>query len=154
MHAKERQNAIGEAVRNDKLVEFVAQGTTQQGQISRAKAKDKDWTTSNAKKKAHIRSVMSVNTPKSLCQLGKQNVDFSNEDEELVCDEEGNDPMVVSIVIAGFEVKRILVDSGSVVEEKALKRASPLYGSKNHPIEVKGGITLTVTLGDGEHTTT
>ncbi|KAA3465916.1 Transposon Ty3-G Gag-Pol polyprotein [Gossypium australe] len=69
--------------------------------------------------------------------------------------------MVVSVVIVGFEVKRILVDSGSTVEvltweayqkmrlkEKTLKRASPLYDFTNHPIEVKGCITFPVTLRD------
>lgn len=34
----------------------------------------------------------------------------------LVCDEGGNDPMVVFATITCFEVKRILVNSVSVVE--------------------------------------
>ncbi|KAK5839861.1 hypothetical protein PVK06_008706 [Gossypium arboreum] len=57
---------------------------------------------------------------------------------DLICDDEGNDPMVISTTIAGFEVKIILVDSGSVMEvltlnaykkmglkEYALKKVSP-----------------------------
>ncbi|KAH1107388.1 hypothetical protein J1N35_011156 [Gossypium stocksii] len=72
--------------------------------------------TSNAKRKAHMRSVTSVNAPKRLCQQWKWNVEFSNKKEELVCDEEGNDPMVVSVAIMGFEVKSILVDSVSAID--------------------------------------
>ncbi|KAK5846637.1 hypothetical protein PVK06_002933 [Gossypium arboreum] len=40
------------------------------------------------------------------------------------------------------------------LKEKALKKASPLYSFTNHPAEVKGSITLPVTLRDDEHTTT
>lgn len=52
---------------------------------------------------------MSVNVPKRLCQQEKWNIEFSNDDEELVCVKEGNDLMVVFVLIVGFEVKRILV---------------------------------------------
>lgn len=68
--------------------------------------------------------------------------------------------------VMGFKVKRILVDNGSMVEvlswdayqkmglkEQALSKASLLYGFMNHPVEVRGSITLLVTLGDDEHTT-
>ncbi|KAK5836476.1 hypothetical protein PVK06_012267 [Gossypium arboreum] len=68
--------------------------------------------------------------------------------------------------LQGIEVKRILVNSGSIVEvlsweaykEMSLKRqsllaASPLYGFVNYPVEVRGTITLAVTLGDVKHTT-
>ncbi|KAH1057080.1 hypothetical protein J1N35_035145 [Gossypium stocksii] len=40
------------------------------------------------------------------------------------------------------------------LKEQVLTKASPLYGFTNHPIEVKGSITLPVTLGDYEHTIT
>ncbi|KAK5818883.1 hypothetical protein PVK06_023833 [Gossypium arboreum] len=39
------------------------------------------------------------------------------------------------------------------IPEDGTKRASPLYGFVNHPIEVKCSITLSVTLGDDKHTT-
>ncbi|TYG73910.1 hypothetical protein ES288_D04G139700v1 [Gossypium darwinii] len=74
--------------------------------------------------------------------------------------------MMVSAKITGFEVKRILVDSGSAVEVlswgaykemglkgQSLSVASPLYSFVNHPVEVRGTVTLAVTLGDVEHTT-
>ncbi|KAH1091438.1 hypothetical protein J1N35_018695 [Gossypium stocksii] len=60
-----------------------------------------------------------------------------------VMEKEGNDPMVVSAAIAGFEVKKILFNSGSAVEDFT-----------NHHVEVKRYITLPITLGDDEHTTT
>ncbi|KAH1082170.1 hypothetical protein J1N35_021931 [Gossypium stocksii] len=70
--------------------------------------------------------------------------------------------MVMLAAITGFEVKRILVDSGSAVEvltwevyqklglkEQVLKKASLLYNFAN-----QGCITLLVTLGDSERTIT
>lgn len=33
-------------------------------------------------------------------------------------------------------------------------KAASLYGFVNHPVKVKGSITLPVTMGDGEHMTT
>ncbi|XP_040957772.1 uncharacterized protein [Gossypium hirsutum] len=98
------KDAIEEVVQYGKLVEFVDQGI------------DEDWVGSNAKRKAHMRSVMFVSAPKRSCHQGRWSVEFGNDNEELVCNKEGNDPMVVFVMIAGFEVKRILVDSGSVVE--------------------------------------
>lgn len=43
-------------------------------------------------------------------------MEFNEEDAYLVCDKERNDPTVVSATIVGFEVKKILVDSGSTME--------------------------------------
>lgn len=93
---------------------------------------------------------MSVSSSKRLRQQEKWNVEFNDEDKDSVCDEEGNDPMVVSTTIVGFEVKRIFVNSGSVVEvltweayqkmwleEQALKKENPLYDFANHLVEVK-----------------
>ncbi|KAK5836784.1 hypothetical protein PVK06_012585 [Gossypium arboreum] len=84
-------------------------------------------------------------TLKDAIEKEKWNVEFVGDNEELIHDKEGNDPMVVSMVIVGFEVKRILVDNGSAVEvlswevfqkmalkEHALSRASPLYDFMNH----------------------
>ncbi|KAK5824923.1 hypothetical protein PVK06_019712 [Gossypium arboreum] len=66
---------------------------------------------------------------------------------------------MASTTIVGFEVKRILMDSGSAAEvltreayqkmglkEQALKRTSLLYGFANHLVEVKGCITLPITM--------
>ncbi|KAH1046721.1 hypothetical protein J1N35_037505 [Gossypium stocksii] len=83
------------------------------------------------------------------------------DDEDLVHNEEGNGPMMVSVMVTDFKVKRILVDSGSLsweayqkigLKEQVLSKAGPLYRFANHLVEVKGLITLPITLGDGEHT--
>ncbi|KAH1114996.1 hypothetical protein J1N35_008374, partial [Gossypium stocksii] len=50
------------------------------------------------------------------CQQEKWKVEFNDKDEDSVCDKEGNDPIVVLATIARFEVKRIFVKSGSIVE--------------------------------------
>lgn len=94
-------------------------------------------------------------------------MEFKKKDDDSVCDEERNDPMVLTTTIVVFEVKRILANSRSAVEvltgesyqkiglkEKAFKKPCPLYGFANHPVEVKKCITLPVTLGDAENTTT
>ncbi|KAH1122725.1 hypothetical protein J1N35_005885 [Gossypium stocksii] len=49
-------------------------------------------------------------------QRERWSVKFGNENEELIYDKEDNDLMVVLVTVAGFEVKRILVDSGNTVE--------------------------------------
>ncbi|KAH1121439.1 hypothetical protein J1N35_004599, partial [Gossypium stocksii] len=135
-------DAIKIGVRNDELVEFVDQGVSSRSRVR----------------------VVILRVNKRL--KGRWIVKFGNGNKKLVHDEKGNDPMVVSTIITVFEVKRILIDSGSVIEvlfwevyqkmglkEQALSKASLLYGFANHPIEVKGSITFPVTLGDGEHTT-
>ncbi|KAH1122323.1 hypothetical protein J1N35_005483 [Gossypium stocksii] len=84
---------------------------------------------------------------------------FGNDDEELVCNKEANDPMVVSATISGYKVKRILVDNGSVVEVLTweayqnmglkgyvLSKDGSLYGFVNHSVQVKGSTSLPVTL--------
>ncbi|KAH1039843.1 hypothetical protein J1N35_041586 [Gossypium stocksii] len=43
-------------------------------------------------------------------------VDFIDEDDELVCDEDGKNPMLMAAKTVNFEVKRILVDSRSMIE--------------------------------------
>ncbi|KAK5802913.1 hypothetical protein PVK06_030545 [Gossypium arboreum] len=39
------------------------------------------------------------------------------------------------------------------LNEQALKKASPLYGFANYPVEVKGCITLHITLRDDKNST-
>ncbi|KAH1114293.1 hypothetical protein J1N35_007671 [Gossypium stocksii] len=127
---------------------------------------DTDLVYSNKKRWAHMRGIISLSVLKKPKHQEKWNVKFESDDEELIRDEEGNDLMVVSAMVAGFEVKRILVDNGSVVkvlsweayrkmvlEEQSSSKANQLYGFANHPIEVKGSITLLVTLGYDERTT-
>ena len=87
-------------------------------------------------------------------------------DTDIVQDSD-NDPIAVSAIINTFLVERILIDDGSAVEvlmwkafkemgleESQLKPSRPIYGFANQPIRPKGIITLPITIGQGEHTTT
>lgn len=49
---------------------------------------NEDWVTSNAKRKAHLRNAMSINLPKRPCHQEKWKVEFNDENEDLICDEE------------------------------------------------------------------
>ncbi|KAK5839780.1 hypothetical protein PVK06_008619 [Gossypium arboreum] len=75
-----------------------------------------DAVCSNTKRRAYMRDVTLLSVPKRSRYQEKWNVEFESDNEELICDEEGNDPMVVSATVTGFKVKRILVDSGSIVK--------------------------------------
>lgn len=74
--------------------------------------------------------------------------------------EDGNDPIVITMQITNFEVKRISVDNGAAVEimsweafkamhidESNLKPAKPVFRFANKSKTIKGQITLLVTLG-------
>lgn len=78
--------------------------------------------------------------------------------------DDGNDLIFITVSIANFDVKRILIDVGSVVEvlsldafpaielmKMDLKLAKPIYGFANQPIRVLTQVTLLVTLGQGDH---
>ncbi|KAK2999044.1 hypothetical protein RJ639_024463 [Escallonia herrerae] len=72
-----------------------------------------------------------------------------------------DDPLVVTLRVGNFDVKRILVDNGSSVEvlfyeafqkmnipsDRLRKMDTPLYGFSNHPVAVEGIIVLPVAIG-------
>ncbi|KAK3032369.1 hypothetical protein RJ639_037087 [Escallonia herrerae] len=72
-----------------------------------------------------------------------------------------DDPLVVTLRVGNFDVKRILVDNGSSAEvlfyeafqkmnipsDRLRKMDTPLYGFSNHPVAVEGIIALPVTIG-------
>ncbi|KAK2998462.1 hypothetical protein RJ639_024206 [Escallonia herrerae] len=72
-----------------------------------------------------------------------------------------DDPLVVTLRVGNFDVKRILVDNGSSAEvlfyeafqrmnipsDRLRKIDTPLYGFSNHPVVCKGIIALPVTVG-------
>ncbi|KAK3011492.1 hypothetical protein RJ639_012497 [Escallonia herrerae] len=72
-----------------------------------------------------------------------------------------DDPLVVTLRVGNFDVKRILVDNGSSAEvlfyeafqkmnipsDRLCKMDTPLYGFSNHPVAVEGIIALPVTIG-------
>ena len=75
----------------------------------------KEWATSRSKRRAHLRSVMTiVETSKKPRQEDWQ-IKFSAMDVDIIKDS-GNNPIAISIIINKFLIKRILVDDGSVVE--------------------------------------
>ncbi|KAH1063977.1 hypothetical protein J1N35_028964 [Gossypium stocksii] len=76
---------------------------------------------SSTKRQAHMMSVMLLSASKRPRHQEKWSVKFESDDDELIREEEGNYPMVVSVEIPGFEVKRIFVDNSS--------SGSPILGS-------------------------
>ncbi|KAK2998988.1 hypothetical protein RJ639_024406 [Escallonia herrerae] len=64
-----------------------------------------------------------------------------------------DDPLVVTLRVGNFDVKRILVDNGSSAEkmnipsDRLCKMDTPLYGFSNHPVAVKWIIALPVSIG-------
>ncbi|KAK3001180.1 hypothetical protein RJ639_020854 [Escallonia herrerae] len=72
-----------------------------------------------------------------------------------------DDPLVVTLRMGNFDVKRILVDNGSSAEvlfyeafqkmnipsDRLRKMDTPLYGFSNHPVAVEGIIALPVAIG-------
>ncbi|KAK3001975.1 hypothetical protein RJ639_022284 [Escallonia herrerae] len=72
-----------------------------------------------------------------------------------------DDPLVVTLRVGNFDVKRILVDNGSSAEvlfyeafqrmnipsDRLRKIDTPLYGFSNHPVACEGIIALPVTVG-------
>ncbi|KAK3004478.1 hypothetical protein RJ639_019585 [Escallonia herrerae] len=72
-----------------------------------------------------------------------------------------DDPLVVTLRVGNFDVKRILVDNGSSAEvlfyesfqkmnipsDWLRKMDTPLYGFSNHPVAVEGIIALPVAIG-------
>ncbi|KAK3041000.1 hypothetical protein RJ639_029110 [Escallonia herrerae] len=72
-----------------------------------------------------------------------------------------DDPLVVTLRVGNFDVKRILVDKGSSAEvlfyeafqkmnipsDLLRKMDTPIYGFSNHPVAVKGIIALPVAIG-------
>ncbi|KAK3007992.1 hypothetical protein RJ639_013768 [Escallonia herrerae] len=67
-----------------------------------------------------------------------------------------DDPLVVTLRVGNFDMKRILMDNGSSVEafqkmnippDRLRKIDTPLYGFYNHPVICEGIIALPVTVG-------
>ena len=84
-------------------------------------------------------------------KIGRSNFPFDTD----IVEDNGNDPITVSVIINTFLIERILIDDGSVVEvliwkafqemsldESQIRPAGPIYGFSNHSIRAKGVITL------------
>ncbi|KAH7850919.1 hypothetical protein Vadar_004634 [Vaccinium darrowii] len=123
---------------------------------------------SNKSRKAHLRKlgqmkpvkVNLVERPSKLANLGRPPIIFSEEDEEGISYPH-DDPLVISMVVANYRIKRVLVDTGAStdimyyssffqlgIDEKQLRQVkSNLYGFSGKPILPKGRIALPVTIG-------
>lgn len=106
------------------------------------------WVTSKRKREDHLLSVYNVNLlpTSSRKQILPWSIQSIKNDANMVSDD-GNDLIVITIGIANFDVKRILIDDRSVVEiffynafkemglvEKDLSPTKPIYGFTNQPI--------------------
>lgn len=78
-----------------------------------------------------------------------------------------NDLIVISTNIDNSNVRRILINDGSVVEilsydvyhklrlnDKDRKFAKPIYGFNNNSIHLREGVILPITMGQGSYTLT
>ncbi|KAK3014153.1 hypothetical protein RJ639_008494 [Escallonia herrerae] len=112
-------------------------------------------------RKAYVREVLTTMGPSTKKQKKEpaQTISFSDDD---VGDTRipHDDPLVVTLRVGNFDVKRILVDNGSsakVLFYEAFQRMNipsdhlrkidtPLYGFSNHPVACEGIIALPVTV--------
>ncbi|KAK3019375.1 hypothetical protein RJ639_003955 [Escallonia herrerae] len=113
-------------------------------------------------RKAYVREVLTTMGPPTKKQKKEpaQTISFSDDD---VGDTRipHDDPLVVTLRVGNFDVKRILVDNGSSAEvlfyeafqrmnipsDRLRKIDTPLYGFSNHPVACEGIIALPVTVG-------
>ncbi|KAK3012780.1 hypothetical protein RJ639_010216 [Escallonia herrerae] len=113
-------------------------------------------------RKAYVREVLTTMGPSTKKQKKEpaQTISFSDDD---VGDTRipHDDPLVVTLRVGNFDVKRILVDNGSSAEvlfyeafqrmnipsDRLRKIDTPLYGFSNHPVACEGIIALPVTVG-------
>ncbi|KAK2999841.1 hypothetical protein RJ639_023777 [Escallonia herrerae] len=113
-------------------------------------------------RKAYVREVLTSMGPPAKKQKKEpaQTISFSDDD---VGDTRipHDDPLVVTLRVGNFDVKRILIDNGSSAEvlfheafqrmnipsDRLRKIDTPLYGFSNHPIVCEGIIALSVTVG-------
>ncbi|KAK3027768.1 hypothetical protein RJ639_041128 [Escallonia herrerae] len=113
-------------------------------------------------RKAYVREVLTTMGPSTKKQKNEpaQTISFSDDD---VGDTRipHDDPLVVTLRVGNFDVKRILIDNGSSAEvlfyeafqrmnipsDRLRKIDTPLYGFSNHPVACEGIIALPVTVG-------
>ncbi|KAK3003977.1 hypothetical protein RJ639_019244 [Escallonia herrerae] len=113
-------------------------------------------------RKAYVREVLTTMGPPTKKQKNEpaQTISLSDDD---VGDTRipHDDPLVVTLRVGNFDVKRILVDNGSSAEvlfyeafqrmnipsDRLRKIDTPLYGFSNHPVACEGIIALPVTVG-------
>ncbi|KAK3003068.1 hypothetical protein RJ639_018812 [Escallonia herrerae] len=113
-------------------------------------------------RKAYIREVLTTVGPLTKKQKKEPAPTISFSDDDVGDTRTPHDdPLVVTLRVENFDVKRILVDNGSSAEVlfyEAFQRMNipsyrlrkidtPLYGFSNHPVVCEGIIALPVTVG-------
>ena len=85
-----------------------------------------EWATSKNKRRAYLRSVITIGGTSKRPRQEEWQINFSTSDADIIEDNE-NDPIAISALINNFFIERILVDDRSVVEVlmyEALERIS------------------------------
>ncbi|KAK2998958.1 hypothetical protein RJ639_023927 [Escallonia herrerae] len=113
-------------------------------------------------RKAYVREVLTTVGPLTKKQKREPAPTISFSDDDVGDTRTPHDdPLVVTLRVGNFDVKRILVDNGSSTEllfYEAFQRMNipsdhlrkidmPLYGFSNHPVVCEGVIALPVTVG-------
>ncbi|KAK3009129.1 hypothetical protein RJ639_013704 [Escallonia herrerae] len=113
-------------------------------------------------RKAYVREVLTTVGPLTKKQRKEPAPTISFSDDDVGDTRTPHDdPLVVTLRVGNFDVKRILVDNGSSAEvlfyeafqrmnipsDRLRKIDTPLYGFSNHPVVCEGIIALPVTVG-------
>ncbi|KAK3040937.1 hypothetical protein RJ639_028811 [Escallonia herrerae] len=113
-------------------------------------------------RKAYVREVLTTIGPSTKKQKKEPTPTISFSDDDVGDTRTPHDdPLVVTLRVGNFDVKRILVDNGSSAEvlfyeafqrmnipsDRLRKIDTPLYGFSNHPVVCEGIIALPVTVG-------
>ncbi|KAK3031167.1 hypothetical protein RJ639_035190 [Escallonia herrerae] len=113
-------------------------------------------------RKAYVREVLTTVGPLTKKQKKEPAPTISFSDDDVGDTRTPHDdPLVVTLRVGNFDVKRILVDNGSSAEvlfyeafqrmnipsDRLRKIDTPLYGFSNHPVICEGIIALPVTVG-------
>ena len=129
------------------------------GKVNTIMGTTEKWATLRNKQRAHLRSIMAINSPTKWPRRHEDwQINFSTHEENIVHDNENNH-IFISPIIHNFQVDRILIEDGRVVEvfiydafmkmnlDESLSRLVGLiYGFANQPIRVKRLINLPITL--------
>ncbi|KAA3477473.1 Integrase, catalytic core [Gossypium australe] len=106
--------------------------------------RNSEWSSSNSKRKTHLKSIMSVAAPLKKFRSFPSWYFLFSKGERDVLDAESDDLPVVSVTIVTFQVKHILLDMGSSMDilvskafhqmglkDSALKKTSLIYALAN-----------------------
>ena len=122
---------------------------------------------SSSSRKKHLRAVQSVHAVSGRTLRRMPPITFSDADFQAT-DPNQDDPMVITIEVESFAVKKVLIDQGSSVDILYWKTFNklqippadltphdePIYGFSGERVPTKGYIDLHTTFGEGRQTKT